>query len=135
MAIDRQNTLTPGIVSRRRQFESGLGILWFILGVCVVLFGLLWFFGDNVDVKSFWLMMLSGIVLFMTSAFILVPLPGRRFIAIVFALLTGFREYMLWAHGIPDSVDLAVVRSIAVFLLAIVTIVFYAIPRARARTA
>lgn len=133
MSRIQPSALTPATASRRRRVENGLGALWLVLGLGVVLFGLWWFYGDYIELKSFWLMLLSGTVLLALSAFMLVPLPGRRWVAIVVAVLTGFREYMLWAHGMPESIDLAVIRSVLVLVLAVVTIAFYAVPDPRVR--
>lgn len=114
-----------------RYLENILGATWFGVAVLALLYAFWRFAGGDLDSRSFALLLLGAILLLVMGLLMIIQLPGRKVLALVMSVIVGFREYMLWAHGFPDAVDIWVIRSALVFVLATVTLVFYSATKVR----
>jgi hypothetical protein len=121
--------IPPSLISK--YFEKVLGVTWFGVALLVLLYAVWRFAGSDLDSRSFALLLVGGVLLLLMGLLIALQLPGRKVLALVMSVIVGFREYMLWAHGFPDAVDIWVVRSALVLVLAVVTLVFYSITKVR----
>jgi len=107
-----------------RHIEKILGATWFGVALLVFLYAGWRFAGSDLDSRSFALLLVGGVLLLVMGLLMVIQLSGRKVLALVMSVIVGFREYMLWAHGFPDAVDIWVVRSALVLVLAAVTFVF-----------
>jgi len=109
--------------------EKALGVTWLVVAALALLFAVVQFAADDLDGRSFILLLVGGGLLLLMGILILMRLPGRKAVALVMSAILGFREYMLWAHGLPETIDIWVLRSIFISLLVIATFVFYLLAR------
>lgn len=116
-----------------RQVEKALGAIWLAVALLALLFAVWRFVGDDIDLRSFFLLLVGGVLLLIMGSWMVIELAGRKLIALVMSFIVGFREYMLWAHNFPETIDVWVARSALVLLLAVITFVFYAFSRIKQR--
>jgi hypothetical protein len=109
--------------------EKILGVTWLIVAVLVLFFAIAQFTAGHLDARSFSILLVGGGLLVIMGSLITMKLRGRKIFALAMSLILGFREYMLWVHGLPETIDLWVLRSIVILLLAVATFVFYLLVR------
>jgi hypothetical protein len=105
--------------------EKALAVIWLVVASLVLLFTLVQFVADDLDARSLTLLLVGAGLLLLMSLLMLMKLPGRKMVALAMCAILGFREYMLWAHGFPEAIDIWVLRSIFITLLAVATFGFY----------
>jgi|SRR5689334_4366588 len=110
-----------------RYVERSLGVVWVGIALSTLLYAVWHFAASDLDSRSLILLLIGGALLLVMGLLMVIQLRGRKVLALIMSVIVGFREYTLWTHGFPDAVDMWVIRSALVFVLAVVTLVFYSI--------